>query len=150
MATNYEYFKDEIIDIISEGNSLGVLDGRPRKCKDMYCSNCEINDASRGTCRRLCKVWLNAEHIEKPKLTKKERMFCELVEAGWIARDRDGELVHYRSKPDRGISCWMNGGKLLCVGRHFPTIKNEFSFITWDDKEPWSVGELLKLEVLEG
>lgn len=148
MATNYEYFKDEITEIVAEGNTVALKDGHPVSCGGMRCSACGFNGQF-GTCRPMRKSWLNAEHIEKPKLTKKERMFCELVETGWIARDSDALLVHYKCKPEKANWSWVNGDKVLCIGRHFNSIADGFSFITWDDKEPWSVEELLKLEVME-
>ena len=88
--TNYEYFKDELIDLFSNYNSqqsgIAVVDGRPVSCIGTDCGECELMGLNHHDCLPKRKVWLNAEHIEKPKLTKKERMFCELVETGWIVR----------------------------------------------------------------
>ena len=151
-VTNFEYFKDEIIDILSvphhTASSLAVVDGGPKRCSEVDCTKCDLNYSIDGetNCTKKRKAWLNAEHIEKPKLTKKERMFCELVETGWIARDKDDKLYHHKSKPIKGTYDWFGGAFDICISN--TTISDcKISFITWDDEEPWSVEELLKLEV---
>lgn len=150
-VTNYEYFKDEIIELVTDGDNIALRDGRPVRCGNMRgCDICGFSSVS-GNCCGPRKAWLNAEHIEKPKLTKKERQFCELVETGWIARDCCGHLNYrpYDNKPHKDL-CGLNwkgdlltGTVLHCINVTLPI---NFSFITWDDKEPWSVEELLKLE----
>ena len=92
--------------------------------------------------------WLYSEHKVQPKLTKKERQFCELVETGYISRDKDGALFWFDSKPIKGMYIWSNAGKSWSLS-NFINKKFNFHFITWDDKEPWSVEDLLKLEVEE-
>jgi hypothetical protein len=152
--TNYEYFKDEIIERVSElrnyMESFAVVDGKPVNCMGTSCGVCELNKSPIGACKEKRKAWLNSEHIEKPKLTKKERQFCELVETGWIARDRDGK-IHFRTyEPfSKGFNCWSGqpgkDGQFFNLNKTCPDLN--FSFITWDDKVPWSVEDLLKLEV---
>ena len=152
-VTNFEFYKDEIINMISVPNcaasSLAVVNGEPKRCGNTNCLTCEFTDghgrAFEG-CTFKRKAWLYAEHIEKPKLTKKERQFCELVETGWIARGCDGCLFHFVKKGEKLESAWK-GCSDICIDKRFPGC--EFSFITWDDEEPWSVEELLKLEVEE-
>lgn len=153
--TNYEYFKDEIIDMVMCGGHLAVVDEKPASCDCTPCGKCYANvRKSSESCQSKLKSWLNAEHIEKPKLTKKERQFCELVETGWICRDGCGHLNYrpYANKPhkDLCVLSWkgnvITGTVLHCINATLPI---DFSFITWDDKEPWSVEELLKLEVEE-
>lgn len=156
-VTNYEYFKDELINLFSDYNSqqsgIAVVDGRPVSCIGADCSECELSGCAPHDCLSKRKAWLNAEHIEKPKLTKKERQFCELVETGWIARDKDGKSYYATQKPYKSESSLYNPGEWVVPGGHNYTKLRDicgyktFSFITWDDKEPWSVEELLKLEV---
>lgn len=147
--TNYEFYKDEIIGLVVNGRKLAVQDDKPIACKDTSCCVCDIYVRSPGSCKDLLKKWLNAEHVEKPKLTKKERMFCELVETGWIARDFGGKLYHYACEPSKGGRDWFNGNFDLWIPENV-LHDCTFSFITWGDEEPWSVEELLKLEVMEG
>ena len=157
--TNYEYYKEELIELFSqrtaEASGIAVVDGAPTACKRTYCGMCDLYELPESSCNDNCmsarKAWLNAEHIEKPKLTKKERMFCELVETGWISRDKYGAL-HYRTgdnKPNKKNDHWLGMVNCFCNYLSNWPIDLDFFFITWNDKEPWSVEELLKLEVME-
>lgn len=81
-----------------------------------------------------------------PKLTKRERAFCELVGDGWIARDECGTIIWYDNKPCKRDIEWFAYGEYFNLD-----IFNEipFMFIEWEDDEPWAVEDLLKLEVKE-
>lgn len=145
--TNYEYFKDEILNVCERtkgsfaiSNSTGRIVG----CRGLWCSECKFGESR--ACGRDKMKWLYAEHIEKPKLTKKERQFCELVETGCLCRDEDGALYHY-IQPVTKLNLIWKGYSDIHIDKRFPGCN--FSFITWDDKEPWSVEELLKLEVCD-
>ena len=142
--TNFEYYKEEILNIINDGNSLGVCKGKPVKCTSIECSEC-ISSDEQG-CDKGIYPWLYAEHKEQPKLTKKERQFCELVETGWISRCKNGNLCIYSRKPTKLTNCWFSNYDNYA---DLTLFKLDFSFITWDDAEPWSVEDLLKLEVEE-
>ena len=146
-VTNFEYFKDEILEATKNGSGFGIRqdNGRIVSCSDTQCCDCRF---SGWMCTSERVKWGFEEHIEKPKLTKKERMFCELVETGWIARDENGLLYRYSEAPYKKSTSWNGrGGSSVCVDGRFRDCI--FSFITWDDKEPWSVEELLKLEVMD-
>lgn len=84
-----------------------------------------------------------------PKLTKRERLFCELVEKGFMARDKDGVCFWYDSKPHKtdGEGIWSNDGDVLLATKM--TFDIDFNFIQWEDDLPWAVEDLLKLEVEE-
>ena len=137
--TNFEYWKDELAKIAKTDDDIGILHGKPVECNDVCgCENCDRD----GRCNEAALIdWLMQEHIEKSKLTKKERMFCELVETGWIARDKNIGLWWHNEKPSKGKTTWSSG---FC-SKLYPTVN--FPFIKWEDKEPWSVEDLLKLEV---
>jgi hypothetical protein len=147
--TNYEYFKDEIIELLVSGREMAVEDDKPIACKDTSCCRCDLYGKNPPliSCEPAVKAWLNAEHIEKPKLTKKERMFCELYGIGWIAMDADGTIWWHNNKPSNNGCAWISSGRSYANISTLPDIN--FSFITWDDEEPWSVEDLLKLEVEE-
>lgn len=96
--------------------------------------------------------WLYAEHIEKHTLNKYEHALCEALQTGWIARDRGGTIYGYptEEKPRKTGNIWEwtdNLVKIYSLLALNPEI--EFDFIRWEDEEPWSVEELLKLEVRE-
>ena len=150
--TNFEYFKDEIIEITAHGNIIALCNERPVKCANISCKSCGFGGTF-GTCCGPRKEWLTSEHIEKPKLTKKERQFCELVETGWIVKNGcsndigNCDLVLYGNKPKKVVEelYWIASARTaIIIDERFPGCN--FSFITWGDKEPWSVEELLKLE----
>lgn len=63
--TNYEKYKDEIIDLISSGVGLAVKDGKPVDCIGCLCKEC-IEKGSHN-CGNKIKEWLNSEY-EKPQV----------------------------------------------------------------------------------
>ena len=140
--TNFEHWKDKLKELASTANGVGVLNGVPVNCCAIDCEVCdlEVGECSDG---QLLK-WLLSEYVEKPKLTKKERKFCELVETGWIARDADRRIWIFLNKPPKSDFGWSEIGHSMYY--IFKDV-DPFSFIKWEDEEPWSVEDLLKLEV---
>lgn len=143
MATNFEFYKDEIIKWIGIGSCVGYLlatcKGVPMKeiCKDRSCKECF----------EVAATFLQEEHIEQPKLTKRERAFCEAAQTGWIARDKNGSLFWYGTMPGpKGNAIWV-----CCDPRSYQMFNmgSLFKFIAWSDEKPWSIEDLLKLDVME-
>ena len=68
--TNYEHYKDEIIEDYSQ--NLAVVKGRPTLCYKTNCNDCDFKINQIG-CREKAKDWLKQPYI-KPvyKLTKFE------------------------------------------------------------------------------
>lgn len=149
---NFEYHKDKILEFVNDDEDFGCLEnGKLCACNDMLkCEECIFYG---NNCSSNIIKWLYEEHIEKPRLTKKERMFCELIETGWISRDENGDLYVRNYKPSKSRGYWFGMcGKPKEHGCDYISniiFHDVFSFITWKDKEPWSVEELLKLEVEE-
>ena len=147
--TNYEFYKNEILKMCREGDGVRVFAlANPNK---LYKHN------GNPCCSCSCELleWLYSEHVEKPKLTKQERKFCEMLEGKdcWFARDLNKELCLFVNKPRRGDEedmWWANTtGVAIMAGDDFVVFEIEMSFIKWEDEEPWSIKELLKLEVEE-
>lgn len=67
--TNYEHFKDEIIQNVKY--ALAVVNGEPKSCADTNCDECEFKES--GKCVERVIEWLNKQH-KKPtyKLTQFE------------------------------------------------------------------------------
>ena len=147
--TNFDFWKDRLAEMAG-GNSCGivaVVNDKPVRCSEIAdCKKC--NRSGKCTEAQLIK-WLLEEHVEKPKMTKKERMFCELANKGWIARDKDCEVWWWEVKPVKCKERWTYSNKVSeafsCNGS-IP-FEVEFPFVKWEDEEPWSVEDLLKLEV---
>ena len=79
-------------------------------------------------------------------LTEDERVILRNVvdDYGWIARDKDGGLHIFESKPDKEHDHWSisyyYSFESLCLFRKL------FQFIKWDDNKPYNIEELLKGE----
>lgn len=69
--TNFEHFKDEILEDYAQ--NLAVVKGRPTLCYKTNCNDCDFKINQIG-CREKAKDWLKQPH-EKPlyKLTKFEK-----------------------------------------------------------------------------
>lgn len=91
------------------------------------------------TCKEL--IWERKEK-PKPKLTEDEKAILRNVPKHyeWIARDIDGRLYIYASKPKKGLTIWLDTGLPMVSFDHL------FKFIKWEDEEPYSIEELLEGE----
>lgn len=146
---NFEKFETEIMHIVEYGHTFAVVNGKPVNCMTATCNSCELqtNDCFKDRYR-----WMFSEYKERPKLTKQERKFCELFEGKdvWFATEKDS--IHkipvvYKEKPVKKASTWSGSSITTQSFRLF--IDAKFDFIKWEDKEPWHISELLKLEVEE-
>ena len=149
MATNFEYHKDEIINFISHNWAIGKQHGELVKCSDIECRRCDfmLDSSECENCREARTRYFNEEHIEPPKLTKRERAFCEIVASGVIARDENGELNLFSD-----AEIHKEDGKWIKESKYCNNIQlyvDEFDFVRWEDEKPWAVEDLLKLEVME-
>ena len=89
------------------------------------------------TCKEL--LWERKEKL-KPLLTEDEKVILKNVPKHyeWIARDIDGCLYVYASKPKKGITMWEDSGGLPMIPFY-----HLCQFIKWEDDEPYSIEELL-------
>ena len=94
------------------------------------------------------KVILN----EKPKLTREEKVFLELLEDNYvyIARSQDSSLSLFNDEPRQASEDWYisideceddDYGILL--------LRQTFPFITWESGKAWSKAELMELKVID-
>lgn len=60
-------------------------------------------------------------------------------DCNYIARDSNGYLYAYEKKPIKSITRWGLGGDF----KLFDTDTTLFTFIRWEDKEPYCIGNLL-------
>lgn len=140
MATNFEFYKEKILAIVEKDNSIALSNGKPVDCSTVGCDICGF----RGNCYKNRYNWLYAEHIEPSKLTKRERAFCEAVQTGWIARDKDRSLYWFPDDVEiQKTERMWNAERYVCIY----SFKLLFLCIKWEDEKPWSVADLLKLEV---
>ena len=144
MATNFEFYKDKILELTSYDRGLAKQNGELVRCGDIDCPRCDFWK----DCNRKQMLWLYEEHVERPKVTKRERAFLELVGSGWIARDSEGELYYYNQEPKKGSATWC-GVPTKAHARIDNALCLYFEFIKWDEDEPRKVEDLLQLEVME-
>lgn len=69
--TNFEYWKDRILEITNGGCRVALKNCSPTECFGMNCLHCGFY-SNIHCCRKMRFEWLYSEHEEKPKLTKRE------------------------------------------------------------------------------
>ena len=148
---NKEKYVKEIVDIVCEDVSFGVdkRTGSLVSCRELHCAKCLFNEMNRHACYDSRKEWADSEYVELPVISKSDRTFLDYIrdEDKYIARDENGKLFTYTSKPCKmeSFSNWINtnlDGLYLKCNVDFPMIK-------WSDEEPWMIEDLKKLEVVE-
>lgn len=147
---NKEKYAEQIMDIACNGHSIAVVrsTGELRPCCEMPCRECLFNTGT-SSCRKETRKWAESEHIEPPVISKSDRTFLDYIrgEDKYIARDENGKLFTYTSKPCKieSFSSWTGpnyDGLYLKCNVDFPMIK-------WGDDEPWLIEDLKKLEVVD-
>ena len=152
--TNKEKYMTEIIDAYFDGMTIAVkADGKPYICQKTNCKECIFYDRTNPyvrLCRDKIRAWANSEYIERPVISKRDRTFLDYIrdEDKYIARDANGKLCTYKSKPCKlgYFNSWgadgVYAGLYLKCNVDFPMIK-------WGDDEPWLIEDLKKLEVVD-
>lgn len=139
---NLEKYKDEIIKIFNEKRKIIAREkntGRLISCGDISCGCCQF---LHGDCVTNMFEWMLEEYQEPvPKLTKAEKGFCEILDYGYIARDKNGDLYLYNNPPYVTATDWRECGHCTRLCSKF------FPFITWESNKAWGINELLALEV---
>lgn len=146
---NFEKWEKEILEIVGNNQIVALHYGKPVPCTgNMRCSCCGFSRQNTGRgCGATRIEWLYSECAEEPKLTKKEKTFVGLMGRNlYLARDAFGYLFLYEHKPRKEKFHW-NGRACSLHMQYFNGL--DFSFISWEDKEPWSIEALLGLEVEE-
>ena len=139
--TNFEKYKDEILPLAKNNWGFAFRMNKITACKLSGCENCIFT----GSCITNRIKWLYEEYQEPtPKLTKAEKGFCEILDDGYIARDKNGELYLYNNPPYVTETDWRAN-----YGHCTRLCSNFFPFITWESNRYWSIEDLFKLEVEE-
>ena len=153
--TNFEKYKESILEFMEEHEDLypAVVDGQFEQCAFTLCEKCDLRSIDHKVvgCRAADFLrWLIDECVEKQKLTRRQRAFCEAVGTGWMARDGNDHcdnLYIHPNKPskNRMYAVWESSEDIFCQieSKVYP----DFPFIKWEDDEPYSIEEMLKWEV---
>ena len=145
---NKEKYAKEIVEIACSGHSIAIIkeSGNIVSCGDIKCNLCLFYNSN--DCYEKTRDWAESEYIEKPAISKRDRAFLEYLDANYyMARDLNGGLYVYISKPHKLIDCWESAG---CeVDKTLRIFNIDFPMVKWEDNEPWLIEDLKKLEVVE-
>lgn len=140
---NKEKYAKEIVNSAIHGHAFG-FDKRSKKivsCSAQECAYCLFHD-DKLFCSLTRKEWANAEYKEPKIFTDREKAFVKLFPLiKYIARNMDGDLYMFASKPKKGNSTWRAVDGYAWWIQDFMCLN--FNSITWNDEEPTSREEIL-------
>lgn len=147
---NKEKYEKQILTFACKSESFGV-DEETREieeCIHIKCTKCKFY-APGKTCEEHRREWVESEYVEKLVISKTDRAFLEYIDAkiNYIARDIDGGLFAYISRPYKLIDCWESSERESDKSLKF--FKLDFPMVKWSESEPWLIEDLKKLEVVE-
>ena len=106
-------------------------------CSGLVCSEC----------LRRSLLDLLEEYKEPIKLTKLEHEYLKVAKKegfNFIARDKSNRLYGFEKQPTKGNATWGSRGDYVGM------FKSTFSFVKWQDEEPYNIDEILSnCEVIE-
>ena len=152
---NKEKFAKEIFDIACRGDSIAITVSNNEivPCGSIECEKCIFKVKEYEECSNKIKKWCESEYIERPTLTKNEKLYLDMIKPDYmyIARDRNKSLFIYSEMPYRNnCSIIWKVGSFNNLRQVPDSLKDiNFDFIKWEDKEPWSIEDLKTLEVKE-
>lgn len=154
---NFEVYEDKIKEskgciALNKSNEL-VL------CIGFRCRDCKFSGRGNGKyCLQNMFEWLYKEH-QKPKIKipLATKVILENLKDNWnwIAKDMTGRVYVYDTKPFKKVSIWNNNDNDCdcdCDSANVDKLLDEklLDFISWNDKEPTNIKELLEnCEVIE-
>ena len=144
---NKEKYAKEIMDIACGGESIAVMkkSGRIVPCNNIECNLCLFRYSD---CKKKIIEWAEAEYIEKPVISKRDRAFLEYLgeNAKWMTKENGSEISVWMTQPnkDKDTNMWTDG-LYNCLS----TFNIDFPMVKLSDSEPWLIEDLKKLEVVE-
>lgn len=106
--TNKEKYGNEIIELVVNGQVLGLKNGEPALCREIKCEGCDFYESS-DSCKgnaRVFREWLNSEYKSKVDWSK------VAVDTPVLVRDYEGGrwIRRYFAKyEDNTVYAWENG-----------------------------------------
>lgn len=98
-------------------------------------------------CLRLSLLNLLEEYKKPVKLSKFEYEYLKVAKKegfNFIARDKSNRLYGFEKQPTKGNATWGSRGDYVGM------FKSTFSFVKWEDEEPYNIDEILaNCEVIE-
>ena len=98
-------------------------------------------------CLKVSFMDLLEEYKKTVKLTKFEYEYLKVAKKegfNFIARDKSNRLYGFEKQPTKGNATWGSRGDYVGM------FKSTFSFVKWQDEEPYNIDEILSnCEVIE-
>ena len=141
---NREKYAEELLNVACAGKRAAIdkQTMQIRGCEGLSCGNCLF---SCGDCDTKLAEWAESEYVEPVKISKRDRTFLDYIEGHkYIARDGDGELYVYITKPKKGLWNWADARFKSLAG-----LDIDLPMVKWSDDEPWKIEDLKKLEVVD-
>lgn len=101
---NKEKFAKEIIEIVTNGNDLGVVNGRPCSCADTCCADCDFHCKS---CSDGIKEWANSEY--KELVIDWDKVPVDTPVLVWDTDDKNKKKRYYAGLNDEYYMAFNNG-----------------------------------------
>lgn len=144
--TNAEKYKDAIMAQMCKTGDWAVnKSGEVVSCGNIDCDDCKFNTETEF-CSDEKKEWLNAEADKKKAFSEKDKeVIRALDKVQWVARDKDGRVCAYTTKPFKNTVYWDGAAfPYMTLINCFSTA--EFAPVKWEDDEPTSRAEILEEE----
>jgi hypothetical protein len=146
---NKEKFKNEITDIICDGDSIAVdKETRvPIACTNIECDNCLFYNIKQYCVDSLVE-WANQEYKEPIVISQNDITFLSYIsnKFKYIARDNCNNLYVYDIEPKKyneyGFWC---GNEVIAIFN----FNVDLPMIKYTDERAWKISDLKKLKVVE-
>lgn len=122
-------------------------------CGCIFCKECAMNELKEKQeekdyvgCNHARITWLLSEYVEPIIITELEYKILKFIADNtkymYIARDKNGCLNAYTSEPKKleDFKIWRSYSKFVSLD----LFKNLFTFIKWENEEPYTVKDILK------
>ena len=149
---NKEKYAKEIVDAVTGGGygfGFNKSSGEIRRCNEISCVECLFCEShGADECNKMKKEWAESEYIEKPVISKKDRMFLEYLgkELKYIVRSKSDNLMAFQNSAEKREDGWAIGFGAL---KSLQKLNIDFPMVKWEDDEPWLIEDLKKLEVVD-
>ena len=143
-----EKIKEEILnfDMVNFGENLECYLSRITTNQN-YDDTCYRIGIDCSECLRLSLLELLEEYKKPVKLSKFEYEYLKVAKKegfNFIARDINNRLYGFEKQPEKRNSMWVSCGDYVGM------FKSTFSFVKWEDEEPWNIDNILaNCEVIE-
>lgn len=101
---NKEKFAKEIVEIVTNGKDLSVVNGKPCSCDDTRCADCDFHNNS---CTEGIKEWANSEY--KESVIDWDRVPVDTPVLVWDTDDKHKKKRYYAGLNDGYYMAFNNG-----------------------------------------